>query len=256
MNDSQIEYWNSKTTGELIIRPENQFFHGHSLEVLNYHNGYLERFQEVLTDTINIKPIIRTKASKKCIGIEANSLNEEIRRLLSIGFEEMNFEVQEEKGVYYFTTSEKKQVAGFDFALINNYENLKNLRELCFGELSYKDGNLRWDRFLYRNPKLQKIASELESKNPVQIDGYRLPLVLGEIQFGNWALAYRDLFKTLKANVQTSVDCLIYIVPAGQLEILLSDGIVTFNKMREILIEFSKVVNVPVWLLGLDIKIK
>lgn len=79
--------------------------------------------------------------------------------------------------------------------------------------------------------------------------------MLGEIQFGNWALAYRDLLKTLKANVQTSVDCLIYIVPAGNLEGLLSDGIVTYNKMKVILDDFAEVVNVPVWLLGLDIKV-
>ena len=61
-----------------------------------------------------------------------------------------------------------------------------------------------------------------------------IPLILGEIQFGNWALAYRDFFKILKANVQTSVDCLIYICPTGDLENMLSDGIVTFNKTKKI----------------------
>lgn len=256
MNKAQIEYWQTKTTGQIIVKPDNQFFHGHSLEVLNYHNGYLEQFQNVLNDTIEIKPIIRKKTGTSYKGIEANSLNSEIRKLLINGFEDIQLEVQEEKGVYYFSTSEKKQVAGFDFALINNYENLRNLRELCFGELSYKDGSQRWAKFLYRNPKLQNIASLLESDTTTHKHEYRLPLVLGEIQFGNWALAYRDLFKTLKANVQTSVDCLIYIVPTGQLELLLSDGIVTFDKMKEILIEFAKVVNVPVWLIGLDIEIR
>jgi hypothetical protein len=80
------------------------------------------------------------------------------------------------------------------------------------------------------------------------------PLIVGEIQFGNWALAYRDFFKVLKANVQNSIDCLIYIVPTGNLEKSLSDGIVTFDKTLRIIKDFEKVINVPVWLVGIDIK--
>jgi hypothetical protein len=253
MNELQQELWITKEFGDLLVKPCYQFFHGHAKEVLNYHDSYLLKFQEVLNDKIPIKPIIRTKSNKKVGGIEANDLNTQIRVLLSNGFADMKFEVQEEHGVYYFSTKEKKQVAGFDFALINNLENLQNLRELCFGNLRYNDGEERWRKFLYRNPNLQNIASVVESGIPSNKQD--LPLVLGEIQFGNWALAYRDLFKTLKANVQTSVDCLIYIVPAGNLEELLSDGIVTYNKMKVILEDFAKVINVPVWLLGLDIKI-
>ena len=80
------------------------------------------------------------------------------------------------------------------------------------------------------------------------------PLIVGEIQFGNWALAYRDFFKVLKADVQNSIDCLIYIVPTGELEKLLSDGIVTFDKTKKIIEEFSKVISVPVWLIGIDVE--
>ena len=79
------------------------------------------------------------------------------------------------------------------------------------------------------------------------------PLIVGEIQFGNLALAYRDFFKVLKANVQNSVDCLIYVVPTGNLESMLSDGIVTFDKTKIILEDFAKVISVSVWIIGLDI---
>ena len=79
------------------------------------------------------------------------------------------------------------------------------------------------------------------------------PLIVGEIQFGNWALAYRDFFKVLKADVKNSVDWLIYIVPTGNLEKMLSDGIVTFDKTKKIMEEFSKVISVPVWLIGIDV---
>lgn len=80
------------------------------------------------------------------------------------------------------------------------------------------------------------------------------PLIVGEIQFGNWALAYRDFFKVLKANVQNSIDCLVYVVPTGNLEAMLSEGIVTYDKSVKILNEFSKVVSVPVWVIGIDLK--
>ena len=92
------------------------------------------------------------------------------------------------------------------------------------------------------------IESQYEAELEIQ------PLIVGEIQFGNWALAYRDFFKVLKANVSNSIDCLIYIVPTGGLEGMLSDGIVTYSKAKAILQEFEKVISVPVWLIGLDIE--
>ena len=50
------------------------------------------------------------------------------------------------------------------------------------------------------------------------------------------------------------VYCLIYIVPTGNLENMLSDGIVTFDKTKKKLEDFSKVISVPVWLIGIDVK--
>ena len=37
--------------------------------------------------------------------------------------------------------------------------------------------------------------------------------------------------------------------------VVVSDGIFTFNKTKKILQEFQKVISVPVWLIGIDIKI-
>ena len=136
---------------------------------------------------------------------------------------------------------------------MNSERNLHKLHELCFGKLRYEDGQKRWLKFLENNPDLNEYVNSTDfNKNDVKDD---IPLILGEIQFGNWALAYRDFFKVLKANVQTSVDCLIYICPTGELESMLSDGIVTFTKSKKILTEFQKVISVPIWLIGLDIKI-
>lgn len=118
----------------------------------------------------------------------------------------------------------------------------------------------RWKKFLNKNPELEEISKEIINidsiglnikKNKTEISQ---PLIVGEIQFGNWALAYRDFFKVLKADVQNNIDCLIYVVPCDNLENLLSDGIVTFGNTVKIIEEFAKVINVPVWVIGLDIE--
>ena len=161
--------------------------------------------------------------------------------------------------MFYFS-SEKSSIGGFDFAILNHYKNLLALRNLCFGSLQYADGEERWNKFLEKNKDLQDIANNLknielkgENINNGLESNESIPLIVGEIQFGNWALAYRDFFKVLKADVQNSVDCLIYIVPTGNLENMLSDGIVTFDKTKKIIDDFAKVISVPVWLIGVDI---
>ena len=167
----------------------------------------------------------------------------------------LKLEVAEKEGVFYF--SEQRAIGGFDFAIIDHDKNLRRLHSLCFGQLRYADGANRWRKFIQRNPELRTAALQIEQEEigtePTEFFS-AYPLIVGEIQFGNWALAYRDFFKVLKANVSNSIDCLIYIVPTGSLELMLSNGIVTFSKAKTILQEFEKVVSVPVWLIGLDFK--
>jgi len=118
----------------------------------------------------------------------------------------------------------------------------------------------RWNKFLMKNQDLEAIGKALINKENIGKDiqheesNMDIPLFVGEIQFGNWALAYRDFFKVLKANVQNSIDCLIYVVPTGNLESMLSGGIVTFDKTKKILDDFAKVISVPVWIVGIDMK--
>jgi hypothetical protein len=252
--------WEQKSIGEIFVADEAQFFYNHSREILEYNGCLIDKFKTALSNEISIKTIMRKSGAKEKFGIEAGSLNSQIRNLLIDNFNNMKLEVNEKNGVYHFSSSkEKKQIAGFDFALLNSKNNLIKLRNLCFGELKYSDGKKRWNKFLKRNPDLLSFSEDIifrdrfgEDISPLPTDD---PLILGEIQFGNWGLVYRDFFKLLKANVQTSVDCLVYIVCHGELELMLSDGIVTFEKTVKLLREFSKVINVPVWVIGLDIKV-
>lgn len=248
-------------TKKVRLSIKKQYFHHHAFEIINSHVKILDFVNRAFNNKISISPRKKSTRGIESEAIKANDLNKQLRILLKTNKKDVDikFEVLEENGVFYFA-SEKNAIGGFDFAILNNETNLLALRNLCFGELQYFDAENRWNKFLSKNPDLKEISDkiislELKGKN---IKGEKSeasePLIVGEIQFGNWALAYRDFFKVLKADVQNNIDCLIYIVPCDNLEKALSDGIVTFDKTVKIIEEFAKVINVPVWLIGLDIE--
>lgn len=258
MTEQEKKSWSKTSNIKLFVAKEH--FHHHSFEIINAHKVLKDKFLLSLSNEIRISPRVKKTQGFESRAIEAKELNIVIRELLQkIKDIEIKFEVYEENGVFYFS-SEKSSIGGFDFAILNHYNNILALRNLCFGNLQYADGETRWQKFLDRNPDLVKIANHLKKiedkgKNiSLENPETPIPLIVGEIQFGNWALAYRDFFKVLKADVQNSVDCLIYIVPTGNLEKMLSDGIVTYDKTKKILEDFSKVISVPVWLIGIDVK--
>jgi len=256
-DEDKLKWMNTKSLG-LIVKEE--YYHHHALEIINTHSELKDKLLNSLTAKIDIFPRIKKTKTKESLAIKADKLNIEIRKLfLTIQDIEIKFEVYEENGIFYFS-SEKSSIAGFDFAILNHYKNIVSLRNICFGSLQYADGESRWNKFLEKNKDLKYIADSLKllAKDGEDIsknleDTNSSPLIVGEIQFGNWALAYRDFFKVLKADVQNSVDCLIYIVPTGKLENMLSDGIVTYDKTKKIINDFEKVISVPIWLIGIDI---
>lgn len=258
MTEQEKQNWSNIEAINLFVSKE--YYHHHSFEIINAYKELKNNFLSSLSNEISISPRIKKTKRIENKGIKADDLNRVIRELLkSIPNNELKFEVYEENGVFYFS-EEKSSIGGFDFAILNHYNNILALRNLCFGSLQYADGEKRWANFLKKNPDLVEISESLknleENGRNVERENQEnaTPLIVGEIQFGNWALAYRDFFKVLKADVQNSVDCLIYIVPTGNLEKLLSDGIVTFDKTKKIMEEFSKVISVPVWLIGIDVK--
>jgi len=254
------EKQNSFKRERINLFVSKEYFHHHSYEIINAYKELKHSFLASLSGAIKISSVTRTKGNRERKGVKAKDLNKEIRELLkTMPNNELKFEVYEENGVFYFS-EKNSSIGGFDFAILNHYNNILALRNLCFGSLQYADGEMRWEKFLRRNPDLVEISEALkrieEKGQNTQNDKEKTsPLIVGEIQFGNWALAYRDFFKVLKADVQNTVDCLIYIVPTGNLENLLSKGIVTFDKTKVIIQEFSKVLTVPIWLIGIDIKI-
>jgi hypothetical protein len=250
--------WMEQKIANLHISKE--FYHHHAHEIIMANEVLKNKILNDFSSQISITPRIKSTKFGDSAAIKAEDLNKEIRKLLKTNASNnLKFEVFEDRGVFYFS-SEKSSIGGFDFAYLNHEKNLYSLRNLCFGEVRYHDGISRWNNFLDKNKDLREILPDIDSTNFGKDVIYVKketdpPLFVGEIQFGNWALVYRDFFKVLKANVQNSVDCLIYIVPTGNLENMLSDGIVTYDKTVKILEEFSKVISVPVWLIGIDITI-
>lgn len=262
MNESEKALWLQIKSGNLFI--SQQFYHHHAFEIVKAHESVTNELIAAFSHSIALKASIRDKKLKGekfyYPGINANHLNKQLRLMLqNAPIEDLRFEAQESRGVFHFSSG-KGAIGGFDFAVINHFENLVRLRNLCFGEYQYHSGIKQWNRFLKHNPELDSMAQEIVGLGEIGKDvevkhslDSRVPLIVGEIQFGNWALVYRDFFKVLKANVQNNVDCLMYVVPTGKLESLLSDGIVTFEKTKKVIEEFEKVINVPVWLVGVDL---
>jgi len=260
----KLDNWLNQKELNLFIK-EN-YFHHHAYEIISSNEYIYKHFNNVLNAPISILPRIKkTKGGKvNSCGIKADDLNIKIRKLIKTDNDEVtiHLEVLEDNGVFYFATGEKNAIGGFDFAILNNESNLISLRNLCFGDLQYHDGQKRWEKFIAKNKSIKDLAEDIFStekigKNIIKSKKEKKsPLIVGEIQFGNWALAYRDFFKVLKADVLNNIDCLIYIVPTGNLEKLLSDGIVTYNKTVKIIEDFNKVINVPVWLIGIDVDLE
>lgn len=247
----------AENVSNLVIRKE--YFHHHAFEILETHSIIKKTLLECFTSEIPVQPRVKSKKGKESDAIKADDFNKQLRILLKKKNQDIRFEVNEEMGVFYFSSG-KNAIGGFDFGFINHKKNLLKLRNLCFGELQYHDGLKRWNKFLDKNPELKNLSESVLSEENIgknltyEPHNMDIPLIIGEIQFGNWALAYRDFFKVLKANVQNSIDCLVYVVPTGKLEAMLSDGIVTYDKSVKILEEFSKVISVPIWLVGIDLE--
>jgi hypothetical protein len=241
---------------KLQIKISAEYYHHHADGILKKHNDVAENFKASLENQVSLEVKERTKQGRKSIGLTADSLNREVRRLLA-NIPNIEFEVDQNDGVYY----KSEKIIGFDFALIDKTYNLYNLRNLCFGKKRLFVGERIWDDYLRRHPAYNAIAEQTGLPRTDLINGdiqieRNHPVIVGEIQFGNWALAYRDFFKVLKANVLTDVDLLIYIVADDLLASKLSDGIVNFKQSKEIISEFAKVITVPIWLIGINIDLQ
>lgn len=256
-SEEEIEEWDNKVNGNLIIAEEHQLFFRHA-------DLFLMNFEEIKKDILNALqlPLIDIKhftKSKQHKGeaytrkrITADTLNTALKFNLKNHIPNMKFEVEYKEGIFYDTP----KIGGFDFGIYDEVYNLINFRNFCFGRRSAHNGEFKWNYELMQRKDWKELAStyDLESYE-VGIDlpyNKKTPTIIGEVQFGNWALIYYDILKTIQIEQTFEIDLLIYITAAGDLQNYISDGTVNIMRAESALEEFKNIIKFPIWVIGVD----
>lgn len=199
------------------------------------------------------------KRDKRLVhGINAYSLNEAIRSKLT-KIEGIEDEVDIVSGIIIPTSHPKGE---FDFALYNRISSFNSLWKLWYGKDSeLKDGDKEFNKYI----KSEKVKAEwdkfvrdynLKRNETKEIPDDNTINILGEIQFGNWSMVYKDMFRLVSAiNRKAQINLYIYITASGNLKKLMSDGVVGFEdacrRFDENVENHS--INKPVMIFPLDI---
>jgi len=96
------------------------------------------------------------------------------------------------------------------------------------------------------------IDDNFSNQNTISINK-KFPLILGEIQFANWALAKSDIDKLEKVNDIRQVDLVVYITASKSLSELISKQTVNFKTFVRT-IESSPHIKYPVLVIGLGVE--
>ena len=147
---------------------------------------------------------------------------------------------------------------GFDFSLYDEEYNLKHLRNIFIGH----PGRFSGTEELYGLTKRRTGYEEEDWKALIDSfggsPGQNIPeeknsmTVVGELQFGNWALVKHDLLRLLNTSDEFPIDFYIYIAATGSLQRKLSDGIVNFDRAVTAIEENRRIIKTPMWVIGID----
>ena len=205
--------------------------------------------QEETISTTQRKP----KGKPEYDGVNAASLNEALRRCLNA--ESIKGETHVENGVFFHKTKE-----GFDFSVYDEEYNMARLYNYYQGAIGVLDGDKKITE-LYKKMgckkkewkgKIRAISSKVTYNSDYKVDKEQLT-VAGELQFGNWALIYRDLFRLLDADSNPGVDFYIYVAADDDLSGLLSANTVSYKSASDVISEYLSIIKTPIWLIGLGI---
>lgn len=200
----------------------------------------------------------RIKAMNESIhGISANSLNEAIREKLK-GIPGIEGETNVVFGTFLPPVKGKGE---FDFSIYNKETNFYKLWDYCYGENAIRDGDLIVDKYIKDNKLRQKwdkfcVKQKNDEHKMDMNSAHNTFNILGEIQFGNWAMVYKDMFRLVSAiNKNAQIDLYIYIAATDNLKKIISDGVVGVNAARERFQENidNHNINKPVMIVPLDI---
>lgn len=106
--------------------------------------------------------------------------------------------------------------------------------EGCFVELGWK--------------KHPKIVSSSESN---LVADFKKGVIQVEVQFGNMARWYTDIFKFLLSYAADDIEVGVLIVPMKSVAARIDENVVNFERVARELPHAKMAVTIPVWLLGL-----
>lgn len=257
MNKSEALEWGQKNTGRLILDPENQIFFRHA-------DLFLKNFEKIKLDILNaleielkdIKHFTSMKSNNKnpyyIKRITADSLNRSLKDNMRNNITNIKFEVEFEEGIFF----DSPKTGGFDFGLFDETYNLINFRNYCFGRRAIHHGSNKWKAELSTRTDWNDLANfhDLNShEHGVDVPyNKEIPTIVGEVQFGNWALVYYDILKTIQMEQTFEIDLFIYITAAGNLKKMISDGTVNLRGIENALDEFKSIIKFPIWVIGVD----
>lgn len=223
-------------------------------KIMLSHLGIQSQIQNCLEKQIEVVITKRAEKGKESYnGISATSLNIELRKLMK-GIPNIYGETHVENGVFFHDTKE-----GFDFSIYDTKCNMDRLRNYYIGSNGLFEGKEKllglYKKLNKKKKEWKKDIQEIYGTYPdykdVQVEKKTLTIV-GEIQFGNWALAYRNLIRLLNADMNPGIDYYIYIAATGKLKDKLSSNIVTYDSICNIIRENKNIVKTPMWIIGLD----
>ena len=194
------------------------------------------------------------------MGFDAGDINKKLRDKMTI-INGIHGETHVEYGGLFHSSKE-----GFDFSLYDEDFNYIQIRDYCIGNPGIYNGDMILDS-IYKKLRLKTDDSKKMKKKDWKtlLSTITTPpgqntiapktsfTVVGEIQFGNWALGEHDLLRLINSSVKNSIDFYIYITPTGTLATKVSDGVVTYDKIIQAITENSQLLSIPMWIIGLDI---
>ena len=157
---------------------------------------------------------------------------------------------------------------GFDFSLFDEEYNIIKLRNIFIGNPGRYGGdnnktgiysinkhvpNAEGTVYRYKKDWRAKLDTLTKTPGSNIVATKHQYTVVGELQFGNWALAEHDLLRLMNSAIDGEIDYYIYITDTGLLTERLSSGIVTYSKVIELFKKNIQLIRTPTWVIGLDL---
>lgn len=242
---------------DLEFKVGKPIFFGGAEDKYTIHKREIDKIIELMNGIFRVGYVKRDR--NYCHGINAHSLNEAVReRLKQVDG------IEGETDVVFGSFLPPIHTKGeFDFSIYDKDTNFYNLWNHCYGKEAVRNGDEiieycirddktsnEWLAFIEKQ-KPKKYEENLEI--PSDADVFN---IIGEIQFGNWAMVYKDMFRLVSAiNKKAKIDLYVYVAADGNLKKLMSDGVVGFEdackRFKENVENHN--INKPVMILPLDV---